>query len=420
MTGDEYAKKYGLKRPKDTAWGEYLQATLDLDRGKKARGYHWFWGLSLLEDKLPNFSVEKIKKELPSDSPYREGSMESNANLRPLVDALKVKIGDPAEIDKIDFSGLMFEELVDFSFFIFPAPIDFKNTHFLKHARFIKTVFHEAEFVDAYFRDKASFSSIKVLVKIDFSRVNFFSSTSFLEAKIGGIIKFNQAKFSGVLVFQDVTFKQSAYFIGAQFEDHVPYFYNANLNADIIWDWDVNFWPSTGKHKNDITDENHEARVIKNQSAYENLSSHMKKLDKYHDEHFFYRQEMRCRRWRSNYTAKCFYVLYEWLSDYGYGIKQALFYWFIHIFVGSIFIGDNATKVDNNGCDLANNYPLDFAVSFANAHGFLPFHKGALKGCYEAFAENDIFNIIWGVQTIVGIPLLFLLVLTVRIRFRLK
>ncbi len=424
MTGDEYAEKYELKRPKDTAWGEYLLATIELDRGKKPNGYHWFWGLSLLEDKLPDFAFEKTRKDLPEGSAIKAIDLEALKKLKFIVNALITRLENPAEIEEIDFSGLMFEKLANFSFFIFPALTNFKNTHFLETANFIHAIFYEAKFIDTYFFKNALFNKIEVSVQIDFSEANFLITASFNGAEINGVIKFNQTIFHNSSLFYAATFNQSAHFIGTKFEYYVPRFYNATLNADMIWRSDVNNWPTTERHEKDKTDVHHTARILENRNAYENLASHMKKMDRDHDEHFFFRQETRCRQqFEKNYFTYCSYWLYEKFANYGYGVESAVAAWFWHMVLGAQAI---AIVAFANACwkagawETAKSVLCSIPLSFANAHGFLPFHKGAVSGCYELFEKNLLFNIIWGFQTILGVILLFLLLLTLRIRFRLK
>ncbi len=412
---------------KDCPWGKYFLAVIDLDKGKKPYGYHWFWGLHLLDHKFSYFDFEKAKRDLPEGNHFKEIDRSALENLLPHVDTLRAAIGDPVEIDKIDFSGLIFENAVDFSNFMFPVPADFKNTVFLDAVHFISVNFYQADFVNAHFFSRAAFSGIEVSVGIDFSKAKFFFNASFIRAKINGIAEFNQTIFSGVPFFQDITFKQSAYFIDAKFETHVPRFYNATLNIDIIWAQDINCWPQIKKHENDETDGHYRGRILENRNAYENLASHMKKMDRDHDEHFFFRQETRCRQqFEKNYFTYCSYWLYGKFADYGYGIESAVAAWFWHMVLGAQAIAivafANAWLAGwkDGAWVTAKSVLCSIPLSFANAHGFLPFHKGALSGCYTYFMDSNFFNTIWAFQTVLGVIFLFLFLLTLRIRFRLK
>ena len=378
---------------------------------------------------------------------------------------------DEKEIAEIDFSKLNFKEDIDFSNFVFPMDVSFAGSKFSGKANFTNAVFcGNANFDGAVFSDEALFYKAKFaretyLSGIDFHQkdcsisfteavfsytvimkgTKFHGETYFEETKFSddavfenahfcGTVSFKDAIFSGKATFTDAKFfneikfdwtkfKDFTNFINTEFKQYVPSSHKAEFHSNTSWSWEVELWPQVENHINYQTDEDYKTRIKDNQNAYENLSSQMKGLDKYHDEHFFYRQEMCCRRWRSSPAVKFFYYLYEKLADYGYGIKQALWGWFWHM-----VLGVQAIVIVTFICacwkgwtwETAKGVLCSIPLSFANAHGFLPFHKGALKDCYELFDGNILFNIIWGFQTVLGIVFLFLLLTTIRIRFRLK
>ncbi len=373
-----------------------------------------------------------------------------------------------------DFSGTQFRKEADFKRARFCRSADFFVANFQKNVSFMSTIFagttdintnpnftgttfsgvanfmnvtfsdvavfsninfkHEAHFADSVFSKPAYFAESKFSKRADFYKVKFLNGAWFSNTKFRKDVSFDEAKFNDIILFADAEFFDSAKFDkvkitgitsfrNAKFKKYVPSFYKAEMYSNTIWDWDVNLWPQIDW--SNIND-NDKGRMIDNQDAYENLSSQMKGLDKYHDEHFFCRQEMRCRRWLTRYPAKCFYWLYEKFSDYGYGIKQALLWWLAHLAVGMFAIAilsliNSWLECWKDGAwETTKSALCSIPLSFANAHGFLPFYKGALSGCYKYFMYDNYFNTIWALQTVLGILFLFLLVLTVRIRFRLK
>ncbi len=136
---------------------------------------------------------------------------------------------------------------------------------------------------------------------------------------------------------------------------------------------------------------------------------------------------MRCRqKFEENYFTYCSYWLYEKFANYGYGIESAVAAWFWHMVLGAHIIAIMAfvnawwAGWKDGALEITKSILCAVPVSFSNAHRFLFFKDGAFSGCYGYFTENLFFNIIWGFQTVIGIILLFLLLLTLRIRFRLK
>ncbi len=285
----------------------------------------------------------------------------------------------------------------------------FNNAKFFEFADFRDTTFSSlAGLSEAVFSDTVLFTNAKFIIGVDFNKVVFSASVDFINVKFNRTGDFINTTFSSFAQFNRATL-ESANFSSAKFEKVVPHFYDTKISADIIWELNYDYWPPLENHTEEEVEKNYTQLVKQNQNAYENLAYHMEGLDKYHDQHFFFRQEMRCRRQFENFFIRFPYVAYDVLSDYGYSIGWAFSWWALHILLGTAFIWA-----------VTKNALCAFPVSFANAHGFLPFHKGSLSGCYKLFVGNDIFNIIWGVQTIIGILLLFMLLLTLRIRFRLK
>ena len=439
--------KIKRKPAKDNPWYKFILETTNLDKlNGKHHGWYWLMGLRDLHKigKISNFNFTQIQNATPDGHWLKtinaaelaeiNDPMLSKTLIKPLRNLIS-NLKNINKIKKINLSKITFKKSLRFSNLIFPietsfakselhGEADFSLASFQGMANFTKTSF----LLEAYFRE-TNFSAIVFFKeaefhrKANFEKATFFNYAVFESTEFSERAFFNKAKFSGVTVFKKSVFAKEVSFdkvkitghtnfIETEFKKYAPKFYNATLYQDTFWDKIK--WPDISKPIERDT-------FRRNQNAYENLSAHMKKLDKYPDEHFFFRQEMSCRRrLEKRRFMYCLYWLYDIISDYGYGIERVLFWWVVHILLGAIFIGANAEKVCNKSCDLAGNFLLDLVVSLANAHGVLFFSNGPLKDCYKYFAKDDIFNIIWGVQTIVGIPLLFLLLLTLRTRFRLK
>ncbi len=460
--------KIKLTPAEDNLWYKFWQKSILLDSGyKKDQGWHWFWGIYEVYKNnpqsvvmgVPIINLSEIKKSIPDDhwlnstpssSSSSSGSGKPDISLKQesasILQSLLLEHGYSKLPQEIDFSKLIFKNGVTFSNFIFPLSVSFTFSEFPYDVRFNEAFFYRSvDFIVTEFSSSSSFNNAKFLSNVNFGKATFSSGTSFdnvtfsndatfngvdfsksafftrvkflraanfHETNFFDIADFSNAIFSIMANFDSATFAYVARFYEvkitghttfkyAKFKQYPPSFHKADMYSDIMWD--ESRWPILSKESNTIV-------VGQNKNSYENLASLMKKLDKYHDEHFFYRKEMQCRgRLADNPFVRFAHLVYETLANFGYGLERAFFWWVLHIFAGIVFI-TATTKSDY--CALRG--------SFANAHGFLFFHKGPLKGCYEYFEKYDIFDVIWGVQTVFGILFLFLLLLTVRIRFRLK
>ncbi len=458
-----------LTHAENNPWYKFMVETLRLDKKyEEPRGWNWF---SAFKD-LSNVELALVQEKFSKEHPFKSKTpMQSflRPELSNAVIWLKSELKNIGDIEEIDFSRLSFND-VDFSFFVFPIKVSFENAVFYGSTNFENVLFfgnsHLSEpnrvYTNATNSESANFRGVHFYGKAIFTNAIFSESVNFSDAVFDGMADFTDVVFHTLILFCDVTFHFIAYFIGAKFfsttgfsntkflsavnfsnatfvhgvsfssiktssstdfsktnfKNSTPEFYNADLHSNIILDRDVKLWPQIDWSN---IDDNYKRQMINNQNAYENLTSHMKKLDKYHDEHFFYREEMRCRRWLERNPCISFsYWLYEKLSDNGYGIGRALFWWSFHILLGAVLIFDRTKTACNKNCDLIDNFYFDLVVSFANAHGVLFFSNGPLKEHYTVLKAVAGFNVIWGIQTVLGIIFLFLLLLTLRIRFRLK
>ena len=155
----------------------------------------------------------------------------------------------------------------------------------------------------------------------------------------------------------------------------------------------------------------------------------MSQQEKSPERHDFFRLKMRALRQRDGYS---FSSLVNWLfdvtSDYGWGIRRAFSWWFGHVALGAvIMILGAAAKADSawTGNSLWLIFRDSFLVSFANAHAFLGlaskggYLHGARVNLTKASQVDWLFGTVGTTQTVLGPILLFLVLLTLRNRFRL-
>ncbi len=321
------------------------------------------------------------------------------------------------------FHKAAFSKIVNFSNAEFQGKTYFLETTFSKNAIFNNVEFSQhVGFQKATFSERAIFKAASFLKGVDFTDVTFSNIANFKNAVFSNFTNFTNSKFFGNASFEDTSFnnkiifdianiKKPIDFTNTHFKIYAPSFYDAKICPDMVWDNAK--WPNPAQFKY----AKHFKKIQYNKNSYEELGNHMEKLDKYHDKHFFFRQEMRCRRrLGKNMFIRFPYAVYEWLADYGYGAGRAILYWVVHILGGAGVLSGiryfnlPSVSLDDFGCSVG--------ISLSNSHAF--FFKGShLKHCYKSFEYLPWFNFIWGFQTIMGTILIFLVLLTLRIRFKL-
>lgn len=154
--------------------------------------------------------------------------------------------------------------------------------------------------------------------------------------------------------------------------------------------------------------------------AWDRLALIMGRQEKLPKRNDFHRLMMRARRRRDGLLTLPSFAnwLFDKLSDYGWGIGRAFSWWCLHILAGSAILtfGTNSPMMAWNALQ----------VSFANFLAFLRLGSG---GGYLHRPHSDlkaaldhaewIFSMVGTVQAVLGPILLFLVLLTLRNRFRL-
>ena len=307
----------------------------------------------------------------------------------------------------------------------FYAPVYFESSRFKKFASFNNVDFMGgATFNDALFESHASFDgskfeeryfsgSLTVQVLTDFSNARFMGGASFRDVLFGN----NEKTYSRKLWpqrranFNDTQFKATTNFRGAVFGG-APAFFNAKLHEDTDFsriDW-----------KKAETENISADYAIR---AWERLELIMSKLEKPLERHQFFRLKMRARRRIDNWFLRVLNRIFEVTADYGWSVWRAFMFWFLHWFGSSIVLYLNAGSVAIKA-DYWKLAKAALGTGFANAHAFLGLASGEgyLAGCRKVLEENNTFGFLTAIGTIeafFGPIFLFLLLLTLRNRFRL-
>ncbi len=426
-----------LTPAEDNLWYKFMLVTIEFDRRDKNNikpdGWHWFLSLKSLLNIDIHDRQTKLHDEHPLKSlllPSDDSAMEHR--LIRIVEDFRKYLVEAKKNTVIDLSNLTFKNDANFFNFVFPMDVNFKNSEFLQCAYFTNAIFlRPVNFENARFHETPK--TYKETAK--FKNAVFMNTADFSETVFNAYANFKGATFSGRTIFQL-----------AEFKYHAPRFYGAEFNNEIILNRIK--LPEAKKYKenkNDTDDKLYEKRVEENKSAYETLIHLMEKQNKHHERHRFFREEMRWRQLGNTLTQKrlinaalqgdyeyyslgkllgnsftiAFFWLYDTTSEYGHGIGRAFGWWLLHILVGAGFI---ALIAYCGGLEIGQVAFCSFAVSFANANPFVffGFKEGGVFFYFFYFFSPFSFGTIRGLQTLIGIPLLFILLTTLRVRFRIK
>ena len=162
--------------------------------------------------------------------------------------------------------------------------------------------------------------------------------------------------------------------------------------------------------------------------TWDKLALVMSQREKFPERHKFYRLRMRAQRTLDGYgSLSLANMLFDVLSDYGWGFGRALFWWTVQFAAGALSLA--TTSALQRSWIEFGHWPIFWKcwlVSFANSLAFLRLgsEDGYLNNPYEilkkATSEADwVFSAVGTTQAVLGPILLFLLLLTLRNHFRL-
>ena len=371
-----------------------------------------------------------------------------------------------------DFRNMVFAQGADFSGAVFLGYTDFgklksegPGTGIQDGLQFKGASFHgTAHFIDAEIRSWAGFEDVTFNRLTHFRRAKFEpavggggekSSISFkgsrfrtgADFKDGEFVlnaNFSETEFQGMVDFETAKFRNQADFTNARFNDRtsfrntgfgrVPQFAGTDLNEATDFsgiDWkqterpytlSVHTWWRRDRRKM-MKDAAQEAI-----QTWDKLALVMSQREKFPERHEFFRLKMRAQRTLDGYgSLSLANVLFDVLSDYGWGFSRALFWWAVHIAAGAFSLA-GAAALQRSWTEFGH-WPIfwkSWLVSFANSLAFLRLGSegGYLNDPYrvlmKATSEADwMFSAVGTIQAVLGPILLFLVLLTLRNHFRL-
>ncbi|MCR9140475.1 MAG: pentapeptide repeat-containing protein [Alphaproteobacteria bacterium] len=306
-----------------------------------------------------------------------------------------------------DFLKAHFTRSAGFQEVHFAGHAVFQKVHFAGHAVFQESHFTDfASFLNAHFADPADFKAAHFAKVADFKAAHFATVADFQEAHFAGPAIFREARFDLYANFSDGGFSSETMFERTDFKGRVPKFFHRQMHQATSFTDDPTLWPQVTK---DNAKDGKRAYTRLRQIAAE---AHNPDL-----EHFFLRQEMRCKKQLAEPFDRAWFWLYWKLSDYGNSLARPTLWLLVAWLVpGLLFLFAYASEIIDGTSTLSPLSP--FGLSFANLFSFLGLNRLFFGEVIKEF--GFWLSLLAGMQTVAGVILLFFLGLGLRNRFRLK
>ncbi len=323
---------------------------------------------------------------------------------------------------------------------------EFHNTAYFKETKFIfRTYFDCAEFHSAaYFNNctfepenschdptnpkLASFEKCHFHKTVEFTGAKF-DLARFEYSRFNDSVRFDDTKFS-IAIFSNAKFRNTTSFTRTVF-GHPPKFFQTELYEDTNFD-DVDWRSAEKSYIQPLRYRNKSKSELRKSAAnavrtWDRLALIMSQREKHAERHVFFRLKMRAQRKRDGFGfLSLANLVFDISSDYGWSVVRAFGWWFFHIVFGMacfMLLGLSANSGLNMWLQLIQD---SFCLSFANAHGILGLASigGYLHECridlYTRSQSGSYMNVVSAIQVFCGPIFLFLVLLTLRNRFRIR
>lgn len=319
----------------------------------------------------------------------------------------------------VDFFRAKFSSLADFADTCFCAPASFTRARFGGDALFVTSKFHSSsKFSESEFEKDADFRSTVFNAGARFERTSFRDVASFAGGEFHAASTPSKSiAFSHSVFERPTSFRQALFFdgypdlSGAVLHDKTSFTARMDPTSDeIALDKDLEgrtFWPQ--RTKQDPVSARESCATIRHVLTQQGLPE---------EAHFFFRREMRFASQIGSFWQRLPYLLFGWLSDFGYSIQRPLWWlagiWFLGMAAfWTVFSFPGGPPVLSES-DLGTAA----ALSFSNLFPLFGFGRVLLS---EVLASLPRWaQVLSGAQTVLSLPLLFFLGLALRQRFRLR
>lgn len=242
------------------------------------------------------------------------------------------------------------------------------------------------------FEGTANFNNICFRCPVDFAKATFLKDSFFIDTK------FTSVSFVGC------NFHGQANFLRAFFAENFPLLTGAAFLNTVVFNPEFSSWPKSPDYDPKISRES--CATIRHALAKQGLLE---------DAHFFFRREMYSAGEIGSTVQRLPYLIYGWLSDYGYSIQRpAIGLALVWLFGTAIL--DTAFQFDY---PQEAPLPIAAALSFSNLFPFFGFTGTYFEPGFLRELPAPL-KVLSAAQTVLSLPLLFFLGLGLRTRFRMR
>ena len=345
--------------------------------------------------------------------------------------------------------------VIDFSYFIFPSIVDFHYSEFTGHVLFKNVAFYDtAGFRRSTFRGFVNFENSVFYRSAWFSRVNFEEAGMFFAVTFKELARFAAVRFAHDAVFEKTCFESDAFFFQNVFDQRAV-FEDATFAGNVsfhgsksegifglsraVFKYMPAFSQIDFKQAPDLDSVIFPRPSFWGRGEIELIARYrsMRRLaiqgHDYDREQMAFVGELRSRRWTTDkwyQPALWFSLAYDAVSDCGRSIARPFMAWFISIAVFAAFYWWSAGL--KTVCASSSDHPVGEALLLSLKNAFVglstsrdPRFITAYDCLYSASnGPGEIPLIVTLAEILVQIPisvsLIFLFLLAIRNRFKIK
>ena len=383
--------------------------------------YEMTLGHEIQFPKLTSDDHRKVRDALDSRAfsghpiPHRNSTIDfADVEFPAMTSFMGFVIGGATKFDRSKFP----DAIALFNEAIFAGNISFDDAEFYGDFVAIKSEFAGSiSFSGATFSRSAAFSGCKFLTNVGFENARFLGDAYFTRSTFSHGAQFANAAFEQGADFGHTEFQGPTHFLRTKFKTRIPGFFEAILHE--YTDWHGSEWPKVPNNADDARDQ---------VQRYQRLSRLMNGHEKFNEQHFFFRKELRAQRQAEGWSISgAMNWSYGLVCEYGYGLSRIAMIWLAHIMLAAVvlwgirvFAASEHTFPWRDAYSLIGDFPDALAVSFANAHALLNLSGRFLEDAEKGWEGIALFNAIGITQSVLGVIILFFLILTIRNRFRMR
>jgi hypothetical protein len=315
---------------------------------------------------------------------------------------------------QINLDSTIFTKKVEFKNFIFPFSTRFNCTLFRGNVTFANSIFYNNVFFDStkFYGETEFLHTIFCGITHFGGQVDFKKNTTFAHTVFENHVGFIGAIFRKRSNFINCYFKKSCDLTASIFAEEYPWLRGAYFNETLYTTAHKYNWPNPKNYKGPLEEAKYSCEVLREQMETQGL----------HDEaHFFFRRERHFAVKMLTPWQRLPNNLFACLSAYGFSLKRPLcalaLLWALPMLIFWV-------NICTGKC--ANTIGAELWVSLIKMAGLSIANIFQITGLQRVYWSDFIECLPWGLkflggaQTLLAIPFLFLLLLGLRNRFRLK